>query len=143
MPIRLEAGTLNSHGLAALSAGIHYVNEMGTERLLTAADELAKHFYNEVAGFGGVTFLGDYKADARMPIVTLNVDSLSSSDVADILAEEHGIAVRAGAHCAPLLHKVFGTVERGAVRFSFSHFNTIDEVALAIESIKLLSIKKR
>ena len=142
MPTRLEAGTLNSHGIAALSAGIHYVNEMGTERLLATASKLARRFYNEVAGLDGITFLGDCEADARMPIVTLNVGSLPSSDVADILAEEYDIAVRAGAHCAPLLHKAFGTVEFGAVRFSFSHFNTIDEVTLAIESIRRLSAKE-
>jgi selenocysteine lyase/cysteine desulfurase len=59
-----------------------------------------------------------------------------SNEVAAALAEDHDIAVRAGAHCTPLLHQAFGTVKQGAVRFSFSHFNTIEEADRGIEAIK-------
>ena len=60
-------------------------------------------------------------------IVSLNLMGEDSARVADALWEEYGICVRAGAHCAPLMHKALGTVEQGVVRFSFSHTNTREE----------------
>lgn len=139
MPVRLEAGTLNGHGLAGLSAGLKYVKEREPEKLLAAADKIARHFYQGVKDIGGVVFYGDYGPAKRMPIVTLNVGKLPSDEVANTLAEEYDMAVRAGAHCAPLLHQAFGTVERGAVRFSFSHFNTFEEADIAIQAIRVIS----
>mgnify|MGYP002235483281 CR=1 FL=1 len=50
----------------------------------------------------------------------------------------YGISTRPGAHCAPLMHEAFGTVEQGAVRFSFSHYNTEEEVETAIQAIREL-----
>jgi selenocysteine lyase/cysteine desulfurase len=55
---------------------------------------------------------------------------------------EYGISTRPGAHCAPLMHEAFGTVEQGAVRFSFSHYNTEEEVDIAINAIRELSVEE-
>lgn len=139
MPARLEAGTLNGHGLAGLSAGLKYVRERGPEEMFSKADRVAKHFYQGIKDIERVIFYGDYGPEKRMPIVALNVGDLASDEAADILAEKYNIAVRSGTHCAPLLHKAFGTVERGAVRFSFSHLNTIEEANIAIGAIRDLS----
>ena len=49
---------------------------------------------------------------------------------------EHGIYTRAGGHCAPLMHGALGTREQGAVRFSFSHFNTDEEVETAAAALR-------
>ena len=54
--------------------------------------------------------------------------------VADLL-NEHDICVRAGLHCAPLVHKKLGTLNRGAVRVSLDHFNTFEEVDKLIECL--------
>ena len=67
-----------------------------------------------------------------------NLGDYDSSEVSDELNEVYGIATRPGAHCAPLMHKALGTVEQGAVRFSFSHYNTEEEVDFAIRAIKEL-----
>ena len=50
------------------------------------------------------------------------------------------ISIRPGAHCAPLMHEALGTVGQGAVRFSFSHYNTEEEVDTAIRAIQELSV---
>lgn len=139
LPGRLEAGTLNGHGLAGLSAGLEYVLERGPEKLLAEADRVARHFYRGLEEVEGLVFYGRYGPEKRLPIVTLNVGEFSSEEAAAVLAEEHDIAVRAGAHCAPLLHKAFGTERRGAVRFSFSHFNTIEEAEAAIAAVRSLA----
>ena len=59
--------------------------------------------------------------------------------MADELSEEYGIAVRPGGHCAPRLHEALGTVEQGMVRFSFSWFNTEEEVDAAIEAVRRIA----
>ena len=75
----------------------------------------------------------------RAPIVALNIGQEDSARVADILWEDYGVCVRAGAHCAPLMHKALGTVEQGIVRFSFSHFNTEQEVRQAAQAVCALA----
>ncbi len=135
LPELLEAGTLNSHGLAALAAGLDYLREKGPEPL-AKADALARMFYDQLKDHPGFIFYGDYQAELRAPIVTLNAGELSSEELAAYLSEERDIAVRAGAHCAPLLHRRFGTEKRGAVRFSFSHFNSMAEVRVAVDCLK-------
>ena len=60
--------------------------------------------------------------------VAVDVEGADSALVADRLSSDFGICTRAGAHCAPLMHRALGTEERGAVRFSFSSFTTEDEI---------------
>ena len=52
------------------------------------------------------------------------------------LAQDYGIATRAGAHCAPLMHRALGTEAQGAVRFSFGYFNTAEETDAAIAAVR-------
>ena len=78
---------------------------------------------------------GDIDAPLRTPIISLNIGNMSSASVSDILWEDYEICVRAGAHCAPLMHKTFGTEKQGAVRFSFSCFNTEAEIDTAIQAM--------
>ena len=139
MPDLLEAGTPNSHGIAALSAGLDYVMEKGPGALLEQASALARMFASGVRKIDDAILYGDYQDAPRMPIVSLNLGRADSAEVAAELESSYGIAVRAGAHCAPLLHKRFGTERQGAVRFSFSHFNNEDEVAIALAALKRLS----
>jgi selenocysteine lyase/cysteine desulfurase len=78
---------------------------------------------------------GDFSGP-HAAIVTLNIDGYDSGAVSYALSEDYGIATRPGAHCAPRMHEALGTAEQGAVRFSFSYFNTEAEVDAAIEAIK-------
>ena len=71
--------------------------------------------------------------------MTLNIDGLDSAQVSDELAERFSIATRPGAHCAPRLHRALGTEEQGAVRFSWSYFNTREETELAAEAVRTLA----
>lgn len=137
MPTRLEAGTLNTHGIAGLIAGIEYINDNGMENLTRKSQELAKYFYESIKNFPGIKLYGDYSDHyLRSPIVTFNIMDSDSSEISMILSDEYGISTRPGAHCAPLLHKSFGTVDQGMVRFSFSHSNTKEEIEVAINAIK-------
>jgi selenocysteine lyase/cysteine desulfurase len=56
--------------------------------------------------------------------------------VSDLLWEDYEICTRAGAHCAPLMHETLGTAKQGTVRFSFSWFNTEQEVDAAVTALR-------
>ena len=100
---------------------------------------LACLFYEQVRTAPGVTVYGDMTMQPRAPIVALNIGQEDSARVADILWEDYGVCVRAGAHCAPLMHKALGTVEQGVVRFSFSHSNTMEEALHAAQAVRELA----
>lgn len=139
MPTALEAGTLNGHGIAGLHAAVEYLEKTGVDSIRAREQDLMWRFYEGVKDIPGVKVYGDFSSKNRCPIVTLNIGDYDSSEVSDELLTEYGISTRAGGHCAPLMHEALGTVEQGAVRFSFSHYNTEEEVDTAIEAIRELS----
>lgn len=128
MPEALEAGTLNTPGIAGLLAGLHYVQAQGLEKIQQLEADLTSYFHGLVKEIPEVVVYGGSQAVHRLPIVTLNLKGVGASLVSQLLAER-GICTRSGGHCAPLLHKALGTQDQGAVRFSFSHLNTKAELA--------------
>ena len=139
LPEGLEAGTLNAHGLAGLLAGVRYIQEQGREELYHREMELSSAFIQGVRKVRGVTLYGDVDAPERTAVVSFNLGEEDAGVVADVLAQEFGICTRAGAHCAPLIHKALGTTRQGAVRVSFSHMNTMKEVKRAVEAVEELA----
>ena len=139
MPTALEAGTLNGHGIAGLGAAVRHILDTGMETIRQKEQALMWEFYTQVRQIPGITVYGDFTTKNRCPIVTLNVRDYDSGEVSDALASEYGIATRPGAHCAPLMHKALGTVEQGAVRFSFSHYNTEEEINFAVSALRELA----
>lgn len=135
MPTHLEAGTLNGHGIAGLNAGIEFINKIGMKKIREKEENLMWRFYNKAKELPHIKIYGDFSKKERCPIVTLNIDNYDSGDIAEELLN-YGVATRAGGHCAPLMHEALGTIEQGAVRFSFGYFNTEEEVDEVIKIIK-------
>lgn len=141
-PTRLEAGTLNSHGIAGLSAAIDYLNEVGIDNIQKKERELTEYFYNAVTRIDGIkvygdfSWVGDKNPIEHAAIVSLNVKDYDSGEVSDALSNDYGIATRPGAHCAPRLHIALGTKYQGAVRFSFSYNTSFEELDTAINALK-------
>ena len=98
-----------------------------------------RRFYDGVQDLDGVTVYGDFSRSERAAVVALNIRDYDSAEVADALFADYDIATRAGAHCAPRMHGALGTVQQGAVRFSFSYFNTENEVDTAIAAVRELA----
>ena len=97
---------------------------------------LRDQFIEAVSDIPGIVLYGPSSGSDCMPIVALNLEGMESWETADILAQEYGIAVRAGAHCAPRMHRALGTEKCGAVRFSFGLFNTPEEVEAAARALR-------
>lgn len=136
MPTKLEAGTLNIHGIAGLNASLSYISDYGIENIRKKENDNMLYFYENIKDIAKVKIYGDFSNKERGAIVSINIGDISSAEVADILLNDYGINIRSGGHCAPLMHKHFQTQIQGMVRFSFSHFNTKQEIATAISSIK-------
>ena len=139
MPARLEAGTLNAHGIAGLHAAVSYIIEKGVEQIYQEEHEKTDYFYRMIRSIPDIHIYGDPEAELHAPIIALNIGDYDSAQVADELMETYGIATRAGAHCAPLMHQALGTQKQGAVRFSFSHFNTRKELDAGIQALRELA----
>ena len=142
MPTALEAGTLNGHGIAGLRAAVEYIEKTGLDNIRAREQELMWRFYEGVKEIPGVTVYGDFHSRERCAIVSLNIGDYDSSEVSDALLTEYGISTRPGGHCAPLMHEALGTVEQGAVRFSFAHSNTEEEVDIAINAVRELATEE-
>ncbi len=139
-PTRLEAGTLNGHGIAGLSAAVDYINAVGLDAIREKESALTRRFYEGARAIDGVTVYGDFSGD-RAAIVALNVRGRDSGEVADTLSGDYGIATRPGAHCAPRLHEALGTKEQGAVRFSFSWYTTEEEIDAALAALREIAAR--
>lgn len=135
MPTILEAGTLNGHALAGLNAALDYLKEEGIENIQKREEELMFRFYNGIKDIKDIKIYGNFE-NKRAAIVAFNVGDMDSAAFSDELSLYYSISTRPGAHCAPLMHKAMNTVEQGAVRFSFSHYNTEEEIDTAINAVK-------
>lgn len=139
-PTRLEAGTLNGHGIAGLSAGLDFIEAQGGVEAIAAHERsLADRFLAGVREIPGVKLYGAFGQPTRSAIVSLNVGDIDSAEISDALMQGWGIATRPGAHCAPLMHRALGTERQGVVRFSFGYFNTDEEVDTAIDALRDLA----
>lgn len=139
MPDVFESGTLNTPGAMGLRAGIEYVLEKGTENIRRQTHELEKRLVSGLKKIEGIKFYGNLESEIRTPCVAINIGDMSSSEAAAYLNEDYGIAVRPGAHCAPLVHESLGTVEQGIVRISMSSFTTESDVDAIIKAVKEIS----
>ena len=138
MPERLEAGTLNGHGLAGLRAGVACIQERGIADIQAHIAALTERFLAGVSRIEGVQRVGG-GSKQHCGIVALILDAIDSSALADRLYHEYAICTRAGSHCAPLMHDALNTTESGAVRFSFSWTNTEEEIEAGIAALATLA----
>ena len=144
MPERLEAGTLNGHGIAGLNSAIDFINKTDIGNIHKKETDLMWKFYDNIKNIKNIKIYGTFfnsknERIDRLPIVSINIGDIDSAEICDILNIEHNIITRAGGHCAPLMHKALGTQEQGAVRFSFSYFNSEKDIENAVNAIKKIS----
>ena len=135
MPDIFEAGTINSHCVYGLKKGADFVIETGVDAIAAKTAGLTELFLEKACAIDSVTVYGGGSGN-RLSVISLNIKGIEAADVAARLWDDFGIAVRAGYHCAPLMHRALGTEGAGTVRFSFSYFNTYDEIGQCIDALR-------
>ncbi len=141
MPEKLEAGTMNILGFSGLLGGLLFLEKTGIETIATKQHTLAEYCVKNLQEIPGIQIYAREEGRKSLSVVAWNLGSLDSNQVADFLWQEGEIACRGGIHCAPLLHEFYGTQGQGMVRFSFSYFNTLEEIDKAMCCIHKLSKK--
>lgn len=134
-PDHLEAGSINTAGIAGLLAGLNFVQQQGREEIYGKTMGLANAFAERVGQIRGVRLYLPQGQVQRVPVVALNIENIDTSEAAFLLDSDYEVAVRGGLHCTPLAHQALGTVESGALRFSFGCFNTMADVEAAVKAV--------
>lgn len=132
LPEKYEGGTLPTPAIAGLEAGIKFLNEIGIDRIAAHEKALWQMAYSRLCLIDGVKVYGTENAGA---VLLFNIDRADPDHIGSMLADK-GFCLRTGYHCAPLAHKSLGTLEGGALRASFSVFNTEGEVEALCEAVK-------
>ena len=136
MPDLFEVGTLNAHSISGLLEGVKFINNLGLNEIIAHKKELVAKFYHGLKDIDGLKFYGKSEYSLQTGVVSLNYKDVFSYDFAQELYEKYQIATRAQAHCAPLIHEHYKTEDQGMVRFSFSYFNTLDDIDICLKAIK-------
>jgi cysteine desulfurase/selenocysteine lyase len=134
-PYRLEVGTCNLLGIAALHYAQEYIAGRGLENIFKHEMELFRKLYTGLAEIEGVTLYGPKSFEHRLPVLSFNVVNREAADVGTILDVEFNIATRTGLHCAPLIHEQVGTGKHGSVRMSVGPMNEMKHIEAAIEAV--------
>jgi selenocysteine lyase/cysteine desulfurase len=135
LPDRLEAGTGNAPGLAGLRAGCDYVLEQGIEALHAREARLKARLIDGLEAIRGVRVVSPRAPDG-VGVVTITSQDPDPGALATALDREFGVCTRAGLHCAPEVHRMLGTLETGALRFSLGWASTDEDVEQAVRGVE-------
>ncbi|MBP2097943.1 selenocysteine lyase SclA [Enterococcus rivorum] len=131
LPDKFEPGTPNTLGILSLGSSVSYLQEVGLETIYTHEKKLTEQFLTGITGLP-LNILGTKNAALSVPVVSIVDFKKDPGELAQQLYEDYGIITRCGLHCSPLAHQTAGTIETGAVRFSFGWHTTPSEVDYAI-----------
>ena len=134
-PHRLEAGTLNLMGIIGLSEGLDFLQTMGIELIHAKEMELLATLRDGLSLIDGIELYCAENLSNHVALLTANVRGMDPDDVGSILDADFHIAVRAGLHCAPLVHEGLGTLPHGSVRFSPGPFNRMEDIEKTLEAM--------
>ena len=132
LPDALEAGTSNAVGFAGLIAAIDALNHEVHEHEMAMTERIIEGL-NQI---DSVKIYGLPTIEGRTPVVLFNIEGQNPREVMVKLDQEHGIAVRGGVHCAPLLHQAIGTGEDGGVRASPGSGTTPEQIDIFLDAIR-------
>jgi len=136
LPDKYESGNHNAPGLAGLEAAVSWLAERGVGAIQEHERALAGQLLEGLARIRGVRVLGPSSTDGRVGVVSVTIDGVDPQHAASILDQTFGIAVRAGLHCAPSVHRAIGRPESaGTVRLSVGPFTTAADISAALEAM--------
>ncbi len=132
LPARFEAGTPAIAQAIGLAAAIRWLDSVGMDAVLAHERETADYALEQLADVEGLTVFGPPRSPERVGPVSFELDGVHAHDVSEIL-DRHGIAVRAGHHCAqPLMDRLGVTA---TARASFGVYTTHEEIDRLLEGL--------
>jgi cysteine desulfurase family protein len=164
LPDKFESGNHNVPGLVGLAAALQWLDGFaeplplagegratGIAAIYNHEQQLAARLASGFQQIPGVTLHGPQKkateatnpavgTPATLGVVSISIEGYDPQEAAAALDANFGVQVRAGLHCAPLIHKAMGTIQRGGtVRFSIGAFNTEEQIDAAIAAVEKIA----
>lgn len=140
MPDKFESGTLNIPGIYGLNAALKYLLDYGVKNIREKEIYLIDKFLNKLLNINNIRLIGYKESKNRTGLISIDFLDNDNGIIAHRLSKEYGIMTRSGLHCAPSAHKTLGTFPNGTVRFSLSHFTTLEEIDYTVDAINNILI---
>ncbi len=159
-PHHLEAGTLGLPGIAGLNAAQKWFAELGRQQMNGEAKDTShkdacwaalkyiddkeqvhvKQLADAFRAMENVKVYGPENGAPRVATLSMNIGELPADQIGVMLDADYGVCVRAGLHCAPLVHTDANTVpQNGMVRFSPGYFTDDEDMEQALLGVKELA----
>jgi cysteine desulfurase/selenocysteine lyase len=133
LPYKFEAGTPNIAESIGLGVAVDYLQKIGMDKIRQHEKQITQYALDRLKELTEVTIYGPRDVEKRGGLVAFTLGDIHPHDIATF-ADQEGVAIRAGHHCAMPLHKKLGLA--ATARASFYLYNTIDEVDVFIEMLQ-------
>ncbi|MCH7488265.1 MAG: cysteine desulfurase [Chloroflexi bacterium] len=133
VPWKFEAGTPNIGDVCAFSASLDYLSDLGMENVRAHEIDLVTVAMRRLSQIEGLTIYGPRNPEDRGGVVAFNLDDVHPHDLGTVL-DQHGVAIRAGHHCAQPLMGRLDVV--ATARASFYVYNSEEELDALVEGIE-------
>jgi cysteine desulfurase / selenocysteine lyase len=141
LPERLEAGTPNVPAIASLKYGLDFIEKEGMDAIHEKEMRLLNRLYSELNDDERFEFYSKPECGRHVAVAALNIKGVPAEEAAAILDQSFGIAIRAGLHCAAVLHHQLGTTTGGCLRISPGYFNSEDDIDRTAKALKQIADK--
>jgi len=132
LPWKFEAGTPAIAEAIGLGAAVDYLNALGMENVRRHEQELTAYAMRQLQAIPGLTIYGP-PASRRGGVISFTLGDIHPHDLASILDQEAGVAVRAGHHCAQPLHERLGLA--ASARASFYVYTIKEEIDILAQGL--------
>ncbi len=136
LPDKFESGTLNLPGIVGLNHALDFIASIGTDKIHAHEMALCKRFIEGLKKINGLKIIGLPGTENRTAVVSVTIFGKDLALAAFDLENKYNIQTRTGLHCAPGAHKVLGSFPEGGIRFSFSYFNTMEEIDYCLKALQ-------
>ena len=133
VPARFEAGTPAIAQAIGLAAALRWLDGIGMEHVTAHEREITAYAMERLAAVDGLKIFGPPASAERVGPVSFELDGIHAHDVSEIL-DRHGVAVRAGHHCAQPLMERLGVA--ATARASFGVYTTREEIDRLVEGLE-------
>lgn len=136
-PDGFEVGTIPLPQILAFAEGARWVTETGLDTIQRHEAELLQQLIDGLEAIPEITVYGHTDVSQKTPAVSFNALNHNPKDLAETLFEKHGIALRAGFHCAPMAHEAINTIHRGGtIRASIGYFTQPEDIEALLTALK-------
>ena len=134
-PMRLEAGSPNTLGIALLGESVRFILQYGVAWIREQDMQITQRLLDGLRAEERCTIYGPLDLEHRVAVVAINIQGWAPEAVGEFWHRAFGIAVRTGLQCAPGVHRTIGTFPSGTVRISPGYFTTDDEIDCCLQAV--------